>query len=205
MSKPSSCLVVFLFALACGRSDQGRFDSVARASATAIAFVQTNDATPQTPAIIVSVPYTVAQSAGNLNVVVVGWNDTTAQVASITDTKGNAYRLAVGPTLFSGQLTQSIYYATNIAAAAAGANAVNVSFTVPAAFADVRILEYSGLDPVSPVDVTASSTGSTATSSTPAAVTSNPSDLLFAANTVTSWTIGPGAGWTSRVITTPDG
>src|SRR6266850_6881427 len=194
MSKPSSCLVVFLLAIACGRSDQGRFVSAARA-ATTIALVQTNDATPQTPAVVVSGPYTLAQSAGNLNVVAVGWNDTTAQVASVTDTKGNAYRSAVGPTLFSGQLTQSIYYAPNIGAAAAGANTVNVSFTVPAAFADVRILEYAGLDPVSPVDVTASATGSTATSSTPAAVTSNASDLLFAANTVTSWTTGPGAGW----------
>ncbi|HEX9548874.1 MAG TPA: fibronectin type III domain-containing protein, partial [Acidimicrobiales bacterium] len=167
--------------------------------------MQTNDATPQTPVISVSVPYTLAQSAGDLNVVVVGWNDTMAQVASVTDTKGNAYQLTVGPTLFSGQVTQSIYYAPNVGAAAAGGNTVNVFFNVPALFADVRILEYAGLDPVSPVDVTASATGSTATSSTPAAVTTNASDLLFAANTVTSWTTGPGAGWTSRVITTPDG
>src|SRR5262249_11588136 len=31
------------------------------------------------------------------------------------------------------------------------------------------------------------------------------SDLLVAANTVTTVTAGPGAGWTSRVITSPDG
>ena len=170
-----------------------------------IAFVQANNATPQTSVTGASVPYTSAQSAGNLNAVVVGWNDTTAQVASVTDTKGNTYRLAVGPTLLSGQLTQSIYYATNISAAAAGANTVNVSFTVAAAFADIRILEYAGLDAVSPVDVTASASGNGTTSSTPAAVTSNVSELLFAANTVTSWTTGPGSGWTSRVITNPDG
>jgi len=179
--------------------------SVSREAATAIAFVQENDATPQTPAMSVSVPYALAQSAGNLNVVVVGWNDTTAQVASVTDTKGNAYQLAVGPTQFSGQVTQSIYYARSIAAAAASANTVNVSFTVPAVFADVRTLEYSGLDPASPVDVTASATGSAATSSTPAAATTSAPDLLVAANTVTTWTTDPGAGWTSRVITSPDG
>src|SRR5438552_6401440 len=179
--------------------------SLSRASTTTIAFVQVNAATPLAPAVIVSVPYTVAQSAGNLNVVVVGWNDTMAQVASVTDSKGNAYQLAVVPTLVSGQLTQSIYYAPNIGAAAAGANAVNVSFTTAAVFADVRILEYSGLDPASPVDVTAAATGNSATSSTPAAATTNASDLLVAANTVTTWTTGPGAGWTSRVITNPNG
>src|SRR2546430_11514831 len=97
----------------------------------------------------VSLPYALAQSAGNLNVVVVGWNDTTAQVASVTDTKGNAYRLAVGPTPLSGLLTQSIYYATNIGAAAASGNTVNVFFTVAANFADIRILRYPRLGPIS--------------------------------------------------------
>jgi hypothetical protein len=123
----------------------------------------------------------------------------------VTDTKGNAYQLAVGPTTVAGALTQSIHYAKNIAAAAAGANTVTVSFTVAANYPDIRILEYGGMDSLSPVDVTASATGSTATSSTPAVGTTNASDLLFAANTVATWTTGAGAGWTSRVITSPDG
>jgi hypothetical protein len=46
--------------------------------AASIAFVQRNYATPQTPVAVVSVAFTAAQSTGNLNVVVVGWNDTTA-------------------------------------------------------------------------------------------------------------------------------
>ena len=41
-------------------------------------YVQGNSATPQTPQTTVTVPYTAAQTAGNLNVVVVGWNDTSA-------------------------------------------------------------------------------------------------------------------------------
>ncbi len=93
----------------------------------------------------------------------------------------------------------------SIAAASAGANTVNVSFTVAAIFPDIRILEYAGLDAVSPVDVIASATGTSATSSTPAAVTNDASELLFAANTVATTTAGSGAGWTSRVITFPDG
>jgi len=196
-------LIVLLAASSCGRSDGNRFSSLEQAAS--IAFVQVNYATPQSPVASVSVPFTAAQSAGNLSVVVVGWNDTTAQVSSVTDTKGNAYQLAVGPTAVAGALTQAIYYARNIAAAAAGANTVTVSFTVAAAYPDIRILEYGGMDSLSPVDVTASATGSTATSSTPAVVTANASDLLLAANTVLTWTTGAGTGWTSRVITSPDG
>ncbi|HWW92231.1 MAG TPA: Ig-like domain-containing protein [Vicinamibacteria bacterium] len=184
---------------------EGQVPPLAQAAAPAIAFVQRNYATPQTPASSVSVLFNGAQSAGNLNVVVVGWNDTTAQVSSVTDTKGNAYQLAVGPTAIAGALTQAIYYARNIAAAAAGANTVKVSFTVGAVYPDIRILEYGGMDPISPVDVKASATGSTTTSSTPAVVTTNASDLLFAANIVATWTTGAGTGWTSRVITSPDG
>ena len=44
----------------------------------------------------------------------VGWNDTSAAVKSVTDSRGNTYALAVGPTVGTA-LTQSIYYATNIA------------------------------------------------------------------------------------------
>src|SRR5262249_6931360 len=48
----------------------------------AIAFVQANSAVPQTPQTAVNVTYVNAQGAGNLNVVIVGWNDTTAKVSS---------------------------------------------------------------------------------------------------------------------------
>jgi len=100
--------VVVVAAVGCGRSGQDRDSSLVQAASTA--FVQTNNATPQSPVSSVSVPFTGAQSAGNLSVVVVGWNDTTARVVSVTDTKGNAYQLAVGPTTVAGALTQSIHY-----------------------------------------------------------------------------------------------
>ena len=65
-------------------------------------YVQGNSAVPQTSQTTVTLPYTSAQTAGDLNVVVVGWNDTTAKVSSVTDTSGNTYTLAVGPTLLTG-------------------------------------------------------------------------------------------------------
>jgi hypothetical protein len=118
-----------------------------------ISFVQSNSATPQSPQTTVTVVYTLAQTAGNLNVVVVGWNDSTATVSSVMDSMLNAYAVAAAPVVQSGTATQAIYYAKNIASAAAGANTVTVTFSVAAAFPDIRIAEYSGLDTSNPLDV----------------------------------------------------
>ncbi|HEV2397944.1 MAG TPA: IPT/TIG domain-containing protein [Candidatus Sulfotelmatobacter sp.] len=169
-----------------------------------INYVQSNYADPQAPQTTVGVAYTAAQVAGDLNVVVVGWNDSTATVKSVTDTAGNAYTLAVGPTVINGVESQSIYYAKNIAAAAGGANTVTVTFSTAAAFPDIRVLEYGGADPVNPIDVTAATSGNSTTTSSPAVSTTNATDLLFGANLVQTGTTGPGSGFTSRMITAPD-
>ncbi len=174
-------------------------------SSGTISYVQGSYATPQSPQTTVSVKFNAAQIAGDLNVVVVGWNDSTATVAGVTDTAGNVYTRAVGPTAISGVESQSIYYAKNIAAAAAGANTVTVTFSTAAVYPDIRILEYSGADPANPVDVTAAGSGNSATSSSGAVTTTNPTDLLFAANIVQTTTTGPGSGFTSRLLTVPDG
>jgi hypothetical protein len=108
-----------------------------------LAYVQGSYATPQSPVAMVAVPYTKAQTAGNLNAVIVGWNDSPANVRSVTDTNGNVYQLAVGPTVLSGSLSQSIYYAKNIAAPTLATNSVTVNFNKAASNPDIRILEYS--------------------------------------------------------------
>ena len=56
------------------------YSAVAEATTPAgptVVFVQVNAAVPQSPTATVAVPYQVAQTAGNLNVVVVGWNSPT--------------------------------------------------------------------------------------------------------------------------------
>ena len=175
------------------------------ASSATITFVQGNYATPQSPQTTVSVVYSAAQNAGDLNVVVVGWNDSIASVSSVRDTKGNVYTLAVGPTIQTGLATQSIYYAKNIVAAVAGGNTVTVTFSTGAVSADIRILEYSGADRNNPVDVTAANSGNSSSTSSGPATTTNPTDLIFGANLVQTITSGPGSGFTSRMITSPDG
>jgi fibronectin type 3 domain-containing protein len=188
-------------------SNLGDFSPVASATTNAtpaIAFVQVNAAVPQTAQTTVTIPFTLAQSSGNLNVVVVGWNSATGQVASVTDTRGNPYTRAVGPTA-AGFGTQSIYYSPSIQPAAANANSVIVTFAAAVPYADIRIAEYSGIVGTDPVDVVAAATGSGTSSATGTVTTANPTDLIVGANLVTSYTSAPGASFTSRVITAPDG
>jgi hypothetical protein len=133
-----------------------------------------------------------------MNIVVVGWNDAVSTVQSVTDTNNNVYKLAVGPTLVSG-LQQSIYYASNVGG---GNNTVTVKFNQAAAFPDVRILEYRG---VSVLDVTSAATGNSASTNSGTATTMAANELIFGANMVATFTSSAGAGYTSRIITSPDG
>jgi hypothetical protein len=171
-------------------------------ASTAIQFVQinANDVSTATPsASSVAVTYSAAQVAGDLNIVVVGWEDATATVSSVTDSSGNTYNLAVGPTqslVMPG--TQSIYYASNISSAPAGANIVTVTFDTAAAYPDVRIVEYKG---VSKLDAGSAASGNSAQMNSGAARTTSAPELLFGANNMEDWTTSPGVGYTERIQT----
>ena len=164
-----------------------------------ISFVQANAATPVNNSTVVPVAYGLAQTAGNLNIVVVGWNDTTASVGSVVDSRGNSYVLAVGPTSGTA-LRQSIYYAKNIVG---GSNTVTVTFNQAAFFVDVRVLEYSGLDTSTPLDVTAGASGSSASANSGAATTTSANELIFGAGTTAGSYLSGGTGFATRIIT-PD-
>jgi len=163
-----------------------------------VSFIQVAAATPQSSPTSVSVPYTSSQTAGDLNIVVVGWNNSTSVVQSVQDSAGNAYSLAIGPTTGTS-LRQSIYFAKNIVG---GSNTVTVIFNQATAYPDVRVLEYRG---VTALDVAAGASGSSNMSSSGSATTTSPNELLFGANTVATVTSGAGSGFTSRIITSPDG
>ncbi len=162
-----------------------------------ITFVQVNAAIPQTNTASVPVTFTVAQTAGNLNIVVVGWNDITSTVTGVSDSLGNTYTQA-GSMITGSSARQSIYYAKNILA---GGNTVTVTFNQAARFVDVRILEYSGLDPSNPLDVTASAAGSSISPNSGAVTTTGANELIFGAGTTATGFYAPGTGFTTRIIT----
>ena len=164
-------------------------------------FVQVNAATPQTASGSAAVTYPLVQTAANLNVVVVGWNTTTSTVSMLSDSLGNNYVLAIGPTTGPAQ-RQSIYYAAGIKA---GSNTVTVRFNQATRYVDIRVLEYSGVDPVTPVDVTAGAAGIGTTASSGAATTKSANDLIVAGGTTGGRFAAAGSGFISRIITSSDG
>ncbi len=188
-----------------GDEIQQTYNETMLASPASISYVQGNYADPQTSQTSLGVRFNSAQTAGDLNVVVIGWKDSHATISRVTDTTGNVYTRAVGPTVLNGMASQAIYYAKNIAAAGAGANTVTVTFSASATKPDVRISEYAGADPSNPVDVTAASTGSGRTASSGSATTTNANDLVLGANVVLSITSGPGSGYTKRLLSSPQG
>ena len=163
-----------------------------------INFVQAKSAQPVSPATTATVTYPIAQTAGNLNVVIIGWADTTATVQAVTDSSGNTYNLAFNPTLGTG-ISQAIYYAKNINAAAS--NTVTVTFSAAAQSPDVRVLEYSGLDTGNPLDAGGGAAGSgTAVDSGPI-TTSGAADLIIGASTVIGSVTAAGPAFTTVAIT----
>ena len=101
------------------------------------AFVQVNSAVPQTNQSTVTVRYTNAQTAGNTNILAIGWNNATSNITSVTDSAGNTYQLAV-PTARGTGVSQAIYYAPNIKAAPAATNTVTVTFNTATPYVDIR-------------------------------------------------------------------
>jgi hypothetical protein len=162
-------------------------------------YVQGSYATPQTPAPAVSVAYGATETAGDLNVVVVGWNDTASTITSVTDTRGNRYSVAA-PARSGTGLSQAIYYAPAIAS---GANTVTVKFNGAALYVDLRIAEYAGL--TGSVDSVSSGVGATSPASVTAASTSSTGDLLISAVTTAGSVIRAAAGYSQRFLTFPNG
>jgi hypothetical protein len=114
-------------------------------------------------------------------------------VLSISDTQGNTYVLAAGPTSGTG-LRQSIYYTKNIAA---GNNTVTVTFDKSAIDPEVSILEYGGVD-TQDTAASAEATGTGTAAKSGAATTTRANELIFAAGSSPNGFTTPGAGFIRR-------
>lgn len=113
---------------------------------------------------------------------------------------GSAYTLAAGPNTGTG-LSQAVYYLPNVKA---GSNTITVTFNQPAAFVDIRVLEYSGVSTTTPFDVAAFGSGtinSGTTVSTANATTTAANELIVGGG-ITSWAYdAAGSGFTLDTIT----
>ena len=135
------------------------------------------------------------ETKGDLNVVIVGWADTTATVSGVSDTEGNTY-VAAMPTLNgtgATPLSQAIYYAKNILGDGVNPNTITVHFSRGASAPDIRVLEYSGLDTSAPLDaaVGASDTTQSNLADTGPCTSAVPGELVVAGATVVDKVTGP--------------
>lgn len=155
----------------------------------------------------VAVSYASPQASGDLNVVVVGsWGGT---IQSVTDSAGNTYALAIGPTSVGYcqgngvnlTIIQSIYYAKNIRSSSGG-NSVTVTFSRSGTSPVIKVAECAGLSPTNPLDVAVgrSGIGIGYAASSGSATTTNAHDLLIAADISDGGSNAPGTGYTTRLL-----
>lgn len=157
-------------------------------------FVQGGDVTAPNAAALAIPLAILPQAQGNMNIVVIGVNDSLTTLLGVTDDQGNVYTRAIGTAV--GALQQWTYYAV----LAGGTNTVRVAFDRQAFLPSVMVAEYSGIATVDPI---AAAVGAGATSdhsdSGPATI-SVPRALLVGANTNANPSVaGPGPGFTERL------
>src|SRR5579862_2801920 len=118
-------------------------------------------------------------NAGDLIVLVLFVSDSTS-VSSVSDTQGNTFSLIGSPQTWSPyNFVERLYYAKNIKG---GADTITVGLSgIPSYSLELHSYDYSGLDPSSPLDATATPKTGTGTSATSNSLTTaNANDLLFA-------------------------
>jgi len=132
-------------------------------------------------------------TAGNLLVVAVSYQSTTG-TATITDTQGNTYATAVGPTPSATLgFSDAIMYTV---AQASGSNTVGVSLSGSFNYRRLVVHEYSGVDTF---DVSAGAIGAAGSGApTASATTSNANELIFGWAVSNNGTTSAGSGFTLR-------
>jgi hypothetical protein len=197
-------VILSLWAAGCALDDPPE-SAATTAQALSIQYVQGNFFSEMGSALqsSTSVAFPGAQTRGNLNVVSVSWLDAKSNVSSLTDSAGNTYQRITGASAAypPGPGTIVMFYASNIVAATS--NTVTAHFNAGVPLPEVMVAEYSGADPVAPLDVGAARGGNTTTSDSGPLTTAVPNELLVSTNVVLHTTTGPGTGFTKRFIT-PD-
>src|SRR5215472_1215142 len=164
-----------------------------RAYAASTAFVQGRD-TLVTSGTTAKLAFNHANTAGNLIVVYVVWDN--PGTVKVSDTRGNTYKAATARQTFGNNWSAQVFYASSILG---GSNTVKAAFgTAITSFGILYLHEYSGLAKQSPVDVSASAVGTSASMSSGAVTTTHPKDLLFAAG-ASDLTVTHGTGFTTRL------
>src|SRR5712671_549072 len=163
-------------------------------AATTPTFVQEKD-NQVTAGRTTSVSFSSFTTTGNIIVAYVIWDNTST--ATVSDSNGNVYASAAGPTRWSSnKYSAQVFYAKNTKS---GADTVTATFgTAVQSWGIIYAHEYSGLDLTTPIDVTAAASGNSGSMNSGSVTTTNPTDLLFGAGVSANVVSAPGAGYIIR-------
>jgi len=161
----------------------------------AISFVQSNGNFSSSSVSTLSATFSSNVTAGNLLVIAIGFVGASTTVSSVTDTLGNTYSRAVGPTIDTNvNYTIYTYYTTS---SSTGSNTVTVNSSASGTFFRVLVHEYSG---VNTLDVVSGATASNGTIDSGSKTTYHADELIFGWGSSAGGTLltGPGTGFTQR-------
>ena len=167
--------------------------TVSNSSSKPISLVQITPKAASASTSSISLSFASNTVAGDF--LIVGFDyGTNATPSSVTDSQGNVFT-AVGVQLTSpGGSHSRVYYAKNIKG---GADTVTITLSAASAWLEVYLSEYSGVDPVNPIDAQAGASGSTGAVSSGSATTTAAGDVIYG-YCVADATCTFGSGFTAR-------
>ena len=110
------------------------------------------------------------------NLLLVSFDKDGTQSVTVSDSQGNTFFQAGSELTSPGGAHSRVYYAKNIAG---GPDTVNVALSANSTYLEVYITEYTGIDPVNPVDVQLGASGSSANASSGNGTTSFAGDVIY--------------------------
>ncbi len=130
---------------------------------------------------ILPINFGATSTSGNLIVVSTDWSNQALNIASITDSNGNAYAVAVGPTTVGANPKAVTYYAKNIIGGGAPIKVTITLTGVPGVSPTFEgyITEYSGIQTANPLDQTNAGTGVGLNMDSGYRVITQPSELIY--------------------------
>jgi len=145
------------------------------AAQSGIALIQTNVNGNESTITSISASFPANNTAGNF-LIVTGTAARPAGTLTIADTAGDTFSPAIGPVTDTTQnVTAYVWY---VPSCKGGPNTVTLTPATAAAL-EIHISEWTGLATTSPVDQTASATGTGTTASSGAATTTVNGELIF--------------------------
>ena len=125
-----------------------------------------------------AVTFPGSSRTGDLIVVGIFWSSQAVGITSVTDSKGNTYTPAVGPTNWGGSYRDAVYYAGNIVGGGA-APTITVAFSGAQGGTITYAAEYSGVATFNPLDQVSAQAGTGTVLNSGTVATGQGTELIY--------------------------